>query len=170
MAASYFPIDYFNYAVYGLSTGNTTQPSPSGDNTIMNLLDNIANGLSDLLEADRTVIYADSEFPSDPPSREPVVIEVFPRLVQTNPIITDPATSSMSLVHLDFSVRVTLRSWQPLDYAPIIQVMTNLTRYLTGNSYGQNVSNQSRVEKMSVREMEPGVHQIFVLAQASAIA
>ncbi|MFM1802411.1 MAG: hypothetical protein RJA81_1763 [Planctomycetota bacterium] len=170
MPATYFPIDYFSYAVYGLSGDNSTQPFPNTDNTIMNLLENIANGLSDLLSADRVLLYANSEFPDDPPGREAVVVELFPKSVYTIPIITSPSANVTTQLYLEFSVRVTLRSWRSQGVETVMQAMTEMTRYLTGNRFGASEAGASRIEKMRVIETEPGTHQILVHAQASALS
>lgn len=168
MSSSYFPVDYFNDSMFGLTNG-TTQTDPGTGNLIMSLAENIATGLASLLVADSVLIYADSEFPVEPPTRERVVIELFPRLLQTNPIITGSSSTVLNLTNLDYSVRITYRTWPSRDYAPIMQAMTSVSRYLTGNSFGLSVANRSRIEKMTVREIESGVHQIFVLAHTSAL-
>jgi hypothetical protein len=73
-------------------------------------------------------------------------------------------------LYLEFSVRVTLRSWRSQGVETVMQAMTEMTRYLTGNRFGASEAGASRIEKMRVIETEPGTHQILVHAQASALS
>ena len=57
MSTTYFPVDYFNYVLYGASSsGTTTLPVKSG-NQIMNILQNVAAGLGDAISANQIRIF-----------------------------------------------------------------------------------------------------------------
>ncbi|RLT13573.1 MAG: hypothetical protein DWI24_04205, partial [Planctomycetota bacterium] len=73
MSTTYFPVDYFNYVLYGASSsGTTTLPVKSG-NQIMNILQNVAAGLGDAISANQIRIYADEDFPAISSSLVPVL-------------------------------------------------------------------------------------------------
>jgi len=164
MAATYFPINYFLNTIYGLSSNGSGNNLNSG-NTFMIVLQNIADGVKTALNANTVIVYADNKFPEDPPTNENIVAEIIPLQVNSMPVLASAnATTSIDLFQMQYSIRVTLRTLLPNRSEIVLQTMTNLTRYLTGNQFDIAISNKSRIEKLSVDEVVTGIFQIIVNA------
>jgi len=168
MSATYFPIDYFLTTIYGLTANNSSNNGNSG-NTFMIILQNIADGIKTTLNANSVVIYTDTKFPSDPPTNENIVAEIIPIHVNSMPVLASAnSTSSIDLFQMQFSIRITMRTFLPNRSEIVLQTMTNLTRYLTGNQFGVAIPNKSRIEKLFVDEIVSGVYQIMLTASTTA--
>lgn len=168
MASTYFPTDYFSYAIYGTTTGGSGTGGTGGsssvsNNKLMEMLQNIAKGLGDALSANQVRIYANDDFPALPTGVDPIVVEIYPSSIVSKPILSGSAVlSSMKI-----ETRITVRSWQLNKPDLALNVMSITTGFLTGNSYSSTcIASRSRIERMNVHEVSTGVYQI----SASAIA
>lgn len=167
MPATYFPVDYFGISIYGLNSSIPDYNINSG-NTFMTLLQNIADGIRSTLNANTVMVYADFKFPNEPPTNENLVVEIIPLQVNSLPIIASAnSTAYIDLFQMNYSVRVTLKTLLPNRNEIVLQAMTNLTRFLTGNQFGVAISNKSRIDKLHVEEIEPGVYQIMINATST---
>ncbi|MFM7319215.1 MAG: hypothetical protein ACKO5E_19895 [bacterium] len=164
MPATYFPIDYFGSTLYGFNT-NGSDSNTYSSNTLMIILQNIADGVKTTLNANTVIVYADIKFPSEPPTKENIVAEIIPQQVNSLAVLASAnATTSIDLFQMQYSIRVTLRTLLPNRNEIVLQTMTNLTRYLTGNQFGIGIGNKSKIDKLFVEEVETGVYQIMISA------
>jgi hypothetical protein len=160
MSTTYFPVDYFNYVLYGASSsGTTTLPVKSG-NQIMNILQNVAAGLGDAISANQIRIYADEDFPAISSSLVPVLLEMHPVTLRSIPILS---TTTGALMALHFAARITLRVKQVSKAEIVMAAMTKATLFITGNTFGLTcIGSRSKVDKMTTTEVEPGVFQVLI--------
>lgn len=166
MSATYFPVDYFNYVVYGLGTGGSSGSGSSGDQ-IMNILQNMAIGLGDAVSASQIRIYAEEDFPEISFSTIPVLLELHPVSVNSVPIMSSTTTA---IVVLEVAARVTLRVVQSAKTEVVMAAITKATKYLTGNTFGARcIGNKSKVEKVTTTVPQPGVYQILISGTSAAI-
>lgn len=164
MAATYFPIDYFGLTLYGFNT-NGSDSNTTSNNILMTILQNIADGVKNTLNANSVIVYANINFPSEPPSNENIVVELIPQQINSLPVLASAnTTTSIDLFQMQYSLRVTLRTLLPNRNEIVLQTMTNLTRYLTGNQFGIAIGNKSKIDKLFVEEIERGVYQIMISA------
>lgn len=166
MSATYFPVDYFNYVVYGLGAGSSSGSGSSGDQ-IMNILQNMAIGLGDAVSASQIRIYAEEDFPEISFSTIPVLLELHPVSVNSVPIMSSTTTA---IVVLEVAARVTLRVVQSAKTEVVMAAITKATKYLTGNTFGARcIGNKSKVEKVTTTVPQPGVYQILISGTSVAI-
>ena len=166
MSATYFPVDYFNYVVYGLGTGGSSGSGSSGDQ-IMNILQNMAIGLGDAVSASQIRIYTDEDFPEISLSNVPVLLELHPGSVKSLPIMSSNTTA---VIVLEVVSRVTLRVVQSAKTEVVMAAITKALKYLTGNTFGSRcIGNKTKVEKVTTTVLQPGVYQILISGTTSAI-
>lgn len=165
MASTYFPTDYFSYAIYGTTSAGSGSGGTNtlSNNKLMETLQNIAKGLGDALSANQVRIYANDEFPALPTGVDPIVVEIYPSSIMSKPVLS----GSGVLSSMKIEARITVRSWQLNKPDLALNVMSLTTGYLTGNSYSSTcIASRSRIERMNVHEVSTGVYQV----SASAIA
>lgn len=166
MSATYFPVDYFNYVVYGLGAGSSSVSGPSGEQ-IMDILQNMAIGLGEAVSASQIRIYADADFPEISFSNIPVLLELHPVSVNSTPIMSSTTTA---VVVLQVAARVTLKVFQNAKTEVVMAAITKAVKYMTGNTFGSKcIGNKTKVEKVTTTVLQPGVYQILISGTTSAI-
>lgn len=161
MAVSYFPLEYFSYSIYGISTGGTT-----GGNKLMEMLQNIATSLGTAISANQVRVYANDTFPGSALFPDTVVVELHPTAILTRPFF---ATTGV-LGAMKYDVRITVRAWPLNKTEMVMNIMTLASSALSGNTFsGTCIGSRSRVERMTVHEVSTGVYEISVSAGAERV-
>lgn len=169
MAVTYFPVEYFSYSIYGISTGGTSgggSGGTSGSNKLMSMLQNIATSLGTAISANQVRVYANDTFPGSALFPDTVVVEVHPSVVVSRPVYS----STVSLASMKYDVRITVRAWPVNKTEMVMNIMTLATTAMSGNSFGGTcIGSRSRVERMTVHEVSTGVYEINASASAEQV-
>lgn len=155
MPATYFPVEYFSYSIYGVSTEGSIG-STSG-NKLMDMLQNIATTVGSAISANQVRVYANDTFPGSALFPDTVVVEVHPSAVISRPIYS----STSALGTMKYEVRITVRAWPVNKTEMVMNIMTLATAAMSGNTFsGTCIGSRSRVERMTVHEISTGVYEI----------
>lgn len=164
MPATYFPVEYFSYSLYGVSTSGSIG-SVEG-NKLMSMLQNIAMGIGSAVMANQVRVYANDAFPGSAQFPDTVVVEVHPAAVVSRPVFG----ASNALGTMKYEVRITVRAWPVNKTEMVLNIMTLATTALSGNTFaGTCIGSRSRLERMSVHEISTGVYEINASASVEQV-
>ena len=169
MPATYFPVEYFSYSIYGIATGGSSgggSGGTTGTNKLMVMLQNIATSLGTAISANQVRVYANDTFPGSALFPDTVVVEVHPAAVVSRPVFA----STSVLASMKYEVRITVRAWPVNKTEMVMNIMTLATTAMSGNSFsGTCIGSRSYVERMSVHEVSTGVYEISASGSAEQV-
>lgn len=157
MSVSYFPVNYFKYSIYGIEV-NTANPVSE---QLYPILCRIGEGIGEKLDIKNIQVY-----PNDNSVTVPPTIELNYQSISSDYI------SGTSKVLLDLQIRIIVRLeiWSADSADPIYSAISEMTRYVTGNSFqGSCIAERSRLIKVAFEKKETGKFEITGIISARAM-